>query len=329
MNLFIYGKPRTNVFQLLGFDENSATYALGWTLSQCPVFLNAFVSHIAGEHLESFDGRIDLQKKSGSDNGFTDLEICYGSELHCIIEAKKGWVFPPETQLGKYKPRLDQEGARIKRMVSVSAMSTEIAQRQFIDGVPLIHLSWRDICSLARESLSRTKRLEERLWIKSLVAHLEEYYAQRDNMVYVVSLGSQAMREGGTHTWIDVVEKDNAYFHPVGNGWPEQPPNYIAFRYKGKLQSVHHIESYTILANVAAKNPLWCDTTRRHFVYKLGSAMRPPRELKAGSIQRAARVWCAIDTLLSGQFDSLGEAVKETKNRQKEAKKEDTSSAHP
>ncbi|MCG2728873.1 MAG: hypothetical protein L6276_01100, partial [Acetobacterium sp.] len=39
-------------------------------------------------------------------------------------------------------------------------------------------------------------------------------------------------------SWIDIVEKRNKYFHPMGmNGWPKEPPNYIAFRYYGKLQS--------------------------------------------------------------------------------------------
>ena len=48
-------------------------------------------------------------------------------------------------------------------------------------------------------------------------------------------------------TWIEIVEQKKKYFHPFGiNGWPKEPPNYIAFRYNGKLQSIHHIESYTV-----------------------------------------------------------------------------------
>lgn len=340
MRLLIREKSPSNVFQLLGTDENSATCALAWTLGRCPVFLSDFVSRIAGRHLESFAGDIDWQKP-GNDGGYTDIEIHCGKEFHCIIEAKKGWIFPDKEQLLKYKPRLDKE-ARIKRMVIVSAMPDEIAQLQLqklqenVDGVPLIHLSWGQIRSLAQKSLSSTKVPKERVWIEALVTHLEEYTAMntwRDNMVYVVSLGSQAMREGGTHTWIDVVEKDNAYFHPIGDGRAKQPPNYIAFRYKGKLQSIHRIESHEILTNVAEKNPLWCDTDRPHFVYKLGPAMRPPRALKAGSTGDSVRqgriVWCAIDTLLSGQFEYLGEAVAETKRRQEKAEKETPSSAHP
>ena len=329
MSLVIRGEYPSNVFQLLGNDENSATYALGWTLNRCPFFLNTFASQIVGWQLEPCNGHIVLQK-SGSDGGYTDLEIHYG-ELHCIVEAKRGWVLPTFTQLLRYKQRLDQDylKARIKLMVSISAASDEIARLRLpkdIDGVPLVHLSWGLIRALAKKSLSQSRGLEERIWLKELTTHLEKYSAMdtlRDNMVYVVSLGSQAMREGGTHTWIDVVEKDGAYFHQVGNHWPQQPPNYIAFRYRGRLQSVHRIEDHEIWANVAEKNPLWCDTTEEHFVYKLGAAMRPPRDLKAGgtgdSIKQSARVWCAIDTLLTGQFEYLGQARDETKKRLREA----------
>src|ERR1035438_8337286 len=70
---------------------------------------------------------------------------------------------------------------------------------------------------------------------------------QTDNNVYVLALALSPMLTGQTHTWIDVVEKDQRYFHPVGNHWPVQPPNYIGFRYRGCLQSVHHIDSFEIV----------------------------------------------------------------------------------
>ena len=74
---------------------------------------------------------------------------------------------------------------------------------------------------------------------------------QTDNNVFVVVLGQSPMVPGQTHTWIDVVEKDKCYFHPVGNHWPVRPPNYIGFRYRGRLQSVHHIESFEIVEDLS------------------------------------------------------------------------------
>ncbi len=77
------------------------------------------------------------------------------------------------------------------------------------------------------------------------------------------------------------------------------------------------------LSSRGAVPPRGSDTTEEHFVYKLGPAMRPPRDLKAGgngdTIKQSARVWCAIDTLLTGQFDHLGQARDETKKRLREA----------
>jgi hypothetical protein len=330
MSLVIRGQYPSNVFHLFGNDENSATFALGWVLDRCPVFLRVFTSHIAGRPLERSIGHLVLQK-SGSDGGYTDIEIQYGQELHCIVEAKRGWALPNEIQLRRYRPRLNRSHikARHQYMVSVSAASDEIARLRLpinIDSAPLVHLSWGLIRTLAIKSRMQTKVLAQRLWLSELATHLEEFSAMdalRDNMVYVVSLSSKAVRQSGTHTWIDVVEKDNAYFHPVGKSWPSQPPNYIAFRYGGELQSVHRIVAHEIWANVAEKNPKWCETKEEHFVYNLGPVMRPPRKLKAGgngdSLRRATRVYCAIDTLLTGQFEFLGQAHDETKRRIREA----------
>ena len=51
------------------------------------------------------------------------------------------------------------------------------------------------------------------------------------NWVYVVVLGS-GKPDNCDLTWVEIVKKYNKYFHPIGgNGWPKEPPNYIAFRY--------------------------------------------------------------------------------------------------
>ena len=114
-----------------------------------------------------------------------------------------------------------------------------------------------------------------------------------DNWVYVVSLSSATTRKGVGYTWIDVVEKDSQYFHPVGNRWPSTPPNYIAFRYGGQLQSVHHIESYEVVTDLSSKKDNWPITDLEHFVYKLGPPMRPPDRIATGAIYHNGRCWCA------------------------------------
>ena len=334
MTLSSRGTYPVSVFGLMGRDENSATFALGWALEKCPAFAKALVERIAGVVICTDERFIRLQTH-GEDRGFTDIEIRCGDEFHAVLEAKVGWLLPTEAQLRRYRPRLDSTGATIAKraMVSVSSASTEVATRRIpreVGGVEVSHLSWGAIRAIALAAQKKAPGLTVKLWLGELATHLEGYAAMervRDNLVFVVSLGSGPMRDDGPRTWIDVVEKDGSYFHPVGNHWPSQPPNYIGFRYRGKLQSVHRVESHEIAPDVSAKNPLWPRTVVDHFIYKLGPAMRPAQEMRAATpddtITRSARVSCAIDTLLSGEFETLGAARDATKARLAEAEKGD------
>ena len=137
----------------------------------------------------------------------------------------------------------------------------------------------------------------------------------RDNSVYVVSLSVNPIGQSADYTWVDVVEKDGRYFHPVGNRWPVSPPNYIGFRYHGELQSVHHIDAYETVADLSQRSSMWPKTDTHHFVYTLGPAMKPTARVRTGKIYRNARVWCAIDTLLSGVCETIGDARDETSRR--------------
>jgi hypothetical protein len=138
---------------------------------------------------------------------------------------------------------------------------------------------------------------------------------QTDNKVFVVSLSRESIHENQPYNFIDVVEKDSRYFHPVGNHCPVQPPNYIGFRYYGKLQSVHHIDDFKVVEDLGAYNPLWPETDSDHFIYWLGPPMRPAQEIRTGNIFKSGRVWCAIDTLLSGAFATIRDAADETTRR--------------
>ena len=135
-----------------------------------------------------------------------------------------------------------------------------------------------------------------------------------DNRVYVVSLSHDPIKADGTWTWIDVVERDKHYFHPKGQGWPDVPPNYIAFRYDGELQSVHYIESYEVVTDPSSVNKNWLESDFEQYLYKLGPAMKPSATVKSGPIWNS-RHWCIIDTLLSGACKTISEAAAETKRR--------------
>jgi hypothetical protein len=81
---------------------------------------------------------------------------------------------------------------------------------------------------------------------------------------------------------------------------------------------VHHIDKFEIVQNLAAYNPNWPKTDLDRFVYTLGPPMRPPRDMRTGKIYGSGHVWCAIDTLLSGAFDTISDARDETKRRRAE-----------
>jgi hypothetical protein len=318
--LIVRGRNPTSVFQLLGPDENSATFALGWVLERSPAFRDALIARIFGHSVQAPDAVITLQTH-GADGGYTDLELQAGRHVHVILEAKRSWELPTLKQLSGYQPRFAVAGAAMQRLVSLSAMTAEHAQRHLphdVDGVQLTHLSWRDLQRTAETIHSMVTGFEEKLWLRQLVEHLRGFVAMdrlTNNSVYVVSLRSTPMVDGSPYTWIDVVENDGCYFHPIASGWPSQPPTYMGFRYHGQLQSVHHVDSFEAVTNLANVNDSWPATDLDHFVYQLGPPMRPAAEIRTGNLYRNGRVWCAIDTLLSGAFPTISAARDETKRR--------------
>ena len=335
MELSLFGKEVESVFALNGRDENSATYALGWALSQSPALLAAFGEDLNGQPT-NFDGaRVDLQR-SGQDRGFTDIEISSvgAAHHHYIIEAKRYWELPAIEQLTQYIHRIDNQNGGGGLIISLSAASQEYACKRLpreLEGIRVKHRSWGDLSKIVSVAYGKTTSSREKLWLDQLRKHLKGYISMRnvrDNLAYVVSLSADPIRDGNPYTWINVVENDRKYFHPVGGkgrkkGYPPTPPNYIGFRRHGRLHSVHHIESADVVTDLSQENEQWPEPdtetengeSNERFVYKLGPGMLPKREIRNGRIRNNGRVWCAIDTLLSGEFQTISDARDETKRR--------------
>ena len=184
--------------------------------------------------------------KNIRESGITDIEI-RGKGYHVIIEAKRGWSLPSEGQLSQYAKRLRSDQDKQNSVVVMSECSHEYAGsicRKNILGVPIRFLSWKDIDRFI-DNIEKATHFE-----KSLLRQLRLYLRrivnmqnQLSNMVYVVSLGS-GMPEKSSISWIDIVEKKRKYFHPIAKGWPSSPPDHMGFRYGGKLQRIHHIDSW-------------------------------------------------------------------------------------
>lgn len=309
------------MFGLAGNDENSATFALGWVVERSRAFLKMILADALGPSwAPGEEVVIDLQLHD-EHGGFTDVEVVCKDICHLIIEAKCGWTIPGQAQLETYAHRIAGLSKSERCIVSLSAASQEYAANRLpreVLGSPVVHRSWADIMRLATAASRSATSFEEKFWLRQFAKHLEDYVSMqnpRDNMVYVVSLSTHSINEGARYSWIDVVEKDRRYFHPVGNRWPVLPPNYIGFRYHGALQTVHHIDSYEIVGNLADRNPNWPVTDTDHFVYALGPAMKPVRAVRTGKVFRNGRVWCAIDTLLSGACETISEARDQTAKR--------------
>ena len=310
--LILRGRRLESVFELLGSKEDNITYSVGWALAHAPTFRARFV-HAIGAPTNAFE-EVRMQR-FGEDGGFTDIELL-GPNAHAIIEAKRGWWLPSDLQFQRYAPRFDHDGRDLRRFVAMSDCSSTYASLhlpQTMAGVPLRYLGWRDIEALASSGKSHgEKRLMAEL--RSYLRTVATMQDPRSNMVYVVSLSS-ATPEGSTVSWIDIVEKRGQYFHPVGNRWPKEPPNYIGFRYGGRLRSIHHVEGFVVSTNVGQQVEGYVTEDHRpHFVYELGPAIRPAHEVRNGtSVQQSARVSAMLDLLLTS--GTITEAWKKTNER--------------
>lgn len=321
-SLYAYHNEIKSVFQLIGTLENDITKSIAWVLSNCPMFLSNIVKEITGIDIDPSIVVIRYQKFE-KNKGITDLEITDNDSFYIIIEAKRGWVLPDEDQLTLYSKRsnLLQSPAKFKNIVSMSECSDEYADVYLpikeSNGIPITHLSWKRIYNIAELSLSNSTYAQKNL-LKELMKYLGGLMTMQpkeSNWVYVVSLATYKP-ENCNLSWIEIVKTHNKYFHPMGvKGWPKEPPNYIAFRYRGQLQSIHHIESYTITNNLHSEVSDMPDVEDdcKFFVYELGTAIVPSKIVKTGKIYASGRKWAMLDTLLTS--DTIAEACNISKAR--------------
>ncbi|HZF01708.1 MAG TPA: hypothetical protein VE344_07415 [Methylomirabilota bacterium] len=308
--LRLHNRNIESIFSLLGEKENDITYSLGWAFSRSPHFLQLFLKKILPPNLyfNIEELEIVLQEHKG-EAGITDIEIreISGTNVHVIIEAKRGWSFPSLDQLEKYVPRFRNTNRDLYLIVTMSECSEEYARASGlptkVNGIAVKHISWSEISSLCNSGVG--SHAEKRLMreLKNYLATIVNMQKQDSNWVYVVSLGNQECAPG--LTFKQVVNERKRYFHPYGSGerWPKEPPNYIGFRYDGILQSIHHIESAELFKNFHLHFPEYPDEIEdgARYLYKLGPAIRPLHEVKAGAIVRSLRVWAMLDLLLTCQ----------------------------
>lgn len=309
--LKLHGRKIVSIFQLLGENENDITYSLGWALSQSKAFLREFLE-LSLDYKENFNyDEVEVSLQEYEDRyGITDIEIELKNKFFLIIEAKRGWNLPTKEQLIKYARRKDFKNnpACLKRLVVITECNSDFYNSNFhfdlIDGIKLSKLSWRSMYLCSKRATANGRYAEKRL-LSELIEYFERIMTMQkvdSNWVYVVSL-SYRIPKGWKISFMDIVNKESLYFHIVGmNGWPSEPPNYIAFRYDGRLQSIHHIESYEVFTNPhkvikEIPNGDWGN----FYLYHLGPRIIPCKEVKTGKIYANGRVWCMLDTLFTNK----------------------------
>lgn len=320
--LVAYGTEVSSVFQLIGNLENDITKSIAWALARCPEFLKAVINEVMSLEINTQNVRIKYQEFE-KNKGITDLEITDDTSFYIIIEAKRGWILPGAEQLALYSQRRNiiESPVSHKAIISMSECSEDYANAylpfKVINDIPVNHLSWKKIYELANSAKVGSSISQKNL-LKELMRYLGgimTMQAKESNWVYVVSL-STAKPENCDLTWIELVEKKMKYFHPFGiNGWPKEPPNYIGFRYGGRLQSIYHIESYSIVKNLhdEIEEMPNVEDEYEHFVYNLGKPIIPSKVVKTGNIYASGRKWAMLDTLLTA--DTIHEASEISKQR--------------
>lgn len=319
--LFIYGERATSIFDPLGSSENSITSAIGVALSRIDPFLEEFLRIVNVDSLgNSKSISVKLQNHEAS-RGFTDIEIEQDGHFSIIIEAKKGWMYPCQSQLDKYSSRAAFQNADTihKIIIVLSECSAEFSKENFeiksSNGYKVLPISYKQIWSALRRSFSKCNNVQKFLSyeLEKFLERLMTMQNQLSNMVYVVSL-SYGTNDGWGISWIDIVKERRKYFHPIGGGWPSDPPNYIAFRYYGELQSIHHVESYEVMANPNSVFPEIPDLQwNKHYLYHLGTPIIPAKTIKTGKIFRSGRVWAMLDLLMTSE--TISEAREKTQER--------------
>jgi hypothetical protein len=309
------GRPVRTVFDLLGTRENDVTASLGYTLARSPGLTDALAAavlpHPAGP------AQVVRLQQAETDGGITDVEIDFENGS-LIMEAKRGWTLPSRRQLARYRPRLTHtdNSALLSLSECSPAYATPPRLPTVIDGVPVRHLSWKRLAELTGHAHGRAAARERRL-LEEFGVYLRGIMTSQNlfsTWTYCVSVGTGGV---GDLRFRGVVTDKHRYFHPYGvAGWPTTPPNFLAFRWAGAVQRVHHVEDYRVvpsLRELYPQLPATAEIDRQHAVYTLGPDLTGGRRLPNGAKYRSGRLWVALDLLLTSA--TLKDALTATRQR--------------
>jgi hypothetical protein len=307
--ILLHDREVATYFDLVGHDENDMTGALGWSLSQSPRLLKLVVGAVSDRNFDPDEAVIRLQEYH-AEGGFSDVEVQVPGRLHVIFEAKRGWNLPSHEQLALYSRRFAPDDPDV---VQAIVILTQWGAESMVEGqlgdwplpYPRSVLGWSDVVRLT-EKASAGGPLAERRLLHELAMYLRGVADMRDidsNRVFVVSLSHRRI-EGWPMDFISVVNDHGKYFFPAtGKRWPKVPPNYMGFRYYGQLQSIRHVDGYTIDTDIGRHFPgAPSQEGVPHYVLTLGPPIHSDHRVANGpAVVQAGWAWADIDLLLTAQ----------------------------
>jgi len=134
--------------------------------------------------------------------------------------------------------------------------------------------------------------------------------------VWVVALSRKAWRGWPADlTPVAEVERHSLYHYPQRRGYAKEVPEYIGFRYDGRLQCIYPVASHEVVFSPyphvpGAPQESWDDP---HNLLHLGAAIVPGHEVASGDVFGPGHNWADLDLLLS--CDTVDEAVERTRQR--------------
>jgi hypothetical protein len=191
-----------------------------------------------------------------------------------------------------------------------------------VNSTPVVYRSWKQVARLLSQSASHGGHAEKRL-LRELATYLKgliNMQNQQSNQVYVIALGGREIQWWAGKAWRDWVIEERFFHQSVDEHWPKEPPNYLGFRYDGKLRTLHHVESYEIVNNLRRRVPIkhyekWMSKPRH--LCKLGSPIRlDDKSAPKSTGLWNTRVWAALDLLLTCK--TISQARDKTNRRSSE-----------
>jgi len=328
VELRAYNRRVETPFGLLGNDENALTFALGYTLQQCPRLLQQLLKSVGfgGLRIANLERAVILLQRGGADlRGITDIEIMVDDKLHLVIEAKVGLSVPTETQCATYLDRFRTSGAAQKGIVILTTIPNEPTLRSYQarggELATLLHgLHWSEIVAAATRLAERSDTDNDaRFWLRQFCLFAERGYRMRSftEEVWIVPASNQPLWEGGW-SFYDTHVEGRIYYR---EDQAHRRPLYLALRNKGQITAIQKvlrvehdaipITLLPILEKVAGDDN-W--PRRPHTVWHLDAPTELPRAIPTGDpYMRGRHAHCDIDILLAST--TLAEAIERMRER--------------